>query len=70
VLVAGGTPRPIIDRLNSGINAILGDPTVKSALNAQGFDLIGGTPEEFAKLIRSESDKWAPVIRKTGAKID
>ena len=32
--------------------------------------LIGGTPEEFAALIKSESDKWAPVIRKTGAKID
>jgi len=53
-----------------GINAILKDPSVKSALNAQGFDLIGGTPEDFANLIRSESEKWAPVIKKTGAKID
>jgi tripartite-type tricarboxylate transporter receptor subunit TctC len=43
---------------------------VKSALNAQGFALIGGTPEDFAKLIRSESERWAPVIRKTGVRID
>src|SRR5215831_13958801 len=70
VLVPAGTPRPIVQRLNAEINAILKDPGVKSALNAQGFELIGGTPEEFAALIKSESDKWAPVIAKTGAKID
>lgn len=70
ILVAAGTPRPIIHRLNTEINAILRDVTVKSALNGQGFDLIGGTPEDFSKMIRSESEKWAPVIRKTGARID
>ena len=43
---------------------------VKSALNAQGFDLIGGTPEDFANLIRGESEKWAPVIKKVGLKVD
>ncbi len=70
ILVAAGTPHSIIQRLNAEINTILKDPSVKSTLNAQGFDLVGGTPEEFAKLIRSESEKWAPVIKKTGAKID
>jgi tripartite-type tricarboxylate transporter receptor subunit TctC len=70
ILVAARTPPPIIERLNAEINAILKDATVKSALNTQGFDLIGGTSEDFAKLIRSESQKWAPVIRKTGARID
>ncbi|HTP46062.1 MAG TPA: tripartite tricarboxylate transporter substrate binding protein [Casimicrobiaceae bacterium] len=70
VLVAAGTPRQIVDRLNAEINAILKDPAVKSALNAQGFELIGGTPEDFTNLIRSESEKWAPVIKRTGAKVD
>jgi len=70
ILVAAGTPRPIVQRLNIEINAILKDPSVKSTLNAQGFELVGGSPEDFATLIRSESDKWAPVIRKTGARID
>jgi tripartite-type tricarboxylate transporter receptor subunit TctC len=70
ILVAARTPRPIIQRLNSEINAILREPAVKSTLNAQGFDLIGGTPGDFAKLIRSESEKWAPVIRTTGVRID
>ena len=70
VLVAGGTPKPIVQRLNAEINAILKDPDVSRRCNAQGFDLIGGTPEDFAALIKSESDKWAPVIAKIGARID
>lgn len=70
VLVPAATPRPIVERLNAEINAVLKDPAVKTALNAQGFELVGGTPEAFGQLIRSESDKWAPVIRTTGARID
>jgi len=70
VLVAAGTPQPIVARLNAEINAILKEPSVKSTLNAQGFELVGGTPEDFAHLIRSESEKWAPVIKRTGAKVD
>ena len=70
ILVAAGTPQPIIQRLNTEINAILRDSAVKSVLNTQGFDLIGGTPVNFTTLIRSESQKWAPVIRKTGMRID
>ena len=70
ILVAAHTPQPIVRRLNTEINAILRDASVKSALNVQGFDLVGGTPEDFARLIRNESEKWAPVIRKTGVKID
>jgi len=70
VLVAAGTPRPIVDRLNVEINAVLKDAGVKGSLNAQGFELVGGSPEDFAALIKNESAKWAPVIVKTGAKID
>ena len=70
VLVAAGTPRAIVQRLNTEIDAILKDPEVKSQLNANGFELVGGTPEDLAALIKSESEKWAPVIRRTGAKID
>ena len=69
ILVAARTPRPIVQRLNTETNAILRDPAVKSALNVQGFDLIGGTPEDFAKLIRSESRKWAPVIGLNGVRV-
>ncbi len=70
VLVPAGTPKPVIARLNAEINAILEQPDVVQKLNAAGFDLIGGTPEEFGALIKAESDKWAPVIKSAGVKID
>src|SRR5437764_5513151 len=70
VLVPAGTPKPVITRLNAEINAILKEPDVVQKLHGLGFDLIGGTPEEFGVLIKGESDKWAPVIRKLGLKVD
>jgi tripartite-type tricarboxylate transporter receptor subunit TctC len=48
----------------------MNDPQVKERLKAAGLDAAGGTPEQFAKLIADESAKWAPVIQRTGAKLD
>ncbi len=70
LLVAAGTPAPVVARLNAEINAILKQPDVVARMHAAGFDLIGGTPEDFANLIRGENEKWAPVIRKLGLKVD
>jgi tripartite-type tricarboxylate transporter receptor subunit TctC len=70
VLVPAGTPKPIIARLNAEINAVLKEPDVVQKLHALGFDLIGGTPDEFGALIKGESEKWAPVIKTLGLKID
>jgi tripartite-type tricarboxylate transporter receptor subunit TctC len=70
VLVPAATPKPVIARLNSEINAILKQPDVVQKLNAAGFELVGGTPEEFAAIIKGESDKWAPIIKAANIKID
>ncbi len=70
VLVAAGTPRPVVERLNAVMNAAMNDPQVKERFKAAGLDAAGGTPEQFAKLIADESAKWEPVIRRTGAKLD
>jgi len=70
VLVAAATPKPVVARLNAEINAILKMPDVVARMHAAGFDLIGGTPEDFAGLIRGETGKWAPVIRRLGLRID
>jgi len=70
VMVPSATPKPIIARLNSEINAILKDPDVVTRMHRLGFDLVGGTPGEFGALVKGESEKWAPVIRKIGLKID
>ena len=63
VLAPAGTPRTIITRLNAGINAVLKDPEASSMLVKVGFTPVGGTPEEFQRLIASNIDKWGQVIR-------
>jgi tripartite-type tricarboxylate transporter receptor subunit TctC len=70
VLVAANTPKPIITRLNTEINAVLKEPDVVQKMHGFGFDLIGGTPEQFGALIAGEAAKWAPVIKKVGLKVD
>jgi len=70
VLVAANTPPAVIARLNREINAVLKEPDVVQKMHAQGFDLIGGTPDDFGALIRGEATKWAPVIRQVGLKVD
>ena len=70
VLVPAGTPRAVVDRINSALNAALNDPSVKERLKSAGLEPIGGTPEQFTKLIHDESVKWAPIIKRSGARID
>lgn len=70
VLVANGTPRPIIDRINAAINAAMKDPVVQQRMKTAGLDTVGGTPDEFTKLIADDSAKWGPIIQRSGAKLD
>ena len=70
VLVAAGTSRPIVARLNTEMNAILKEPEMRQKMQGFGFDLVGGTPEEFGALISGETAQWAPVIKKVGLKVD
>ena len=70
VMVPAATPKPVIARLNAEMNAILKQPDVVEKMQASGFDLIGGTPEDFGNLIKRETETWTPVIRKLGLKVD
>ena len=68
VLVPSGTPRPIINRLNTEVTKTLNMPDVKQFLFNQGLDANPGTPEQFGAYIRSETKKWAKVVKDSGAK--
>jgi tripartite-type tricarboxylate transporter receptor subunit TctC len=65
--VPAGTPRDVIETLNRAINDALADPDVQAKLAELGGTLIPGTPEDFGKLIVEETDKWAKVVKATGA---
>jgi tripartite-type tricarboxylate transporter receptor subunit TctC len=70
IIAPAGLPRPILDRLNAAVNRTVVEPQTKERLEQMGSEGGGGTPEEFAALIRKDSAKWAEVIKKSGAKID
>jgi tripartite-type tricarboxylate transporter receptor subunit TctC len=64
--VPAGTPRAIVNRLNKELAAALTAPDIKDFLFKQGLDAAPGTPEQFAKYMRSEYAKWTKVIRAAG----
>ncbi len=70
VIVPAGVPKAIIARLNAEINNVLASATVREKLAAQGLQVVGGTPEQFAAHIRKEAAKWADVVKRAGVKVD
>jgi tripartite-type tricarboxylate transporter receptor subunit TctC len=65
-----GAPREAIDRINAEVNRALADPKMRERLAALGGSPIGGTPEDFGKVIASETEKWAKVVAASGATVD
>lgn len=70
--VAGpaGLPKDVVAKLNGAFNQALQDPEVKKKLASQGADALGGTPEQFAKLIHDDIRRWSPIVKESGAKVD
>lgn len=62
-LAPAGTPKAIVDKLNAEINAALKLPDVRSKLEAAGIEIQGGTPQDYAALIKSDLAKWAKVVK-------
>jgi tripartite-type tricarboxylate transporter receptor subunit TctC len=70
VIGPAGMPRPIVDRLNAAINRAISSDSFKEKFAKIGDEPGGGTPEDFAAIIKSDSAKWADVIKRSGAKLD
>ena len=70
LLAPAGTPREVVARLHAEVARILRLPDVRGHLTAQGADIVGNSPDEFAAWIRAEVGKWAGVIRTSGATLD
>jgi tripartite-type tricarboxylate transporter receptor subunit TctC len=70
VIAPAGVPRPIIEKLNAGINKAIESQIFRDRFASIGDEPAGGSPEEFAEVIRTDSAKWGDVIRRAGARLD
>jgi tripartite-type tricarboxylate transporter receptor subunit TctC len=70
LLAPAGTPRPIIERLNAALRALVETEQVKQRILAEGGDPLTSTPEEYAKDIDSEETKWGTLVRKLNLKVE
>ena len=70
VIAPAGVPRPIIEKLNAAINRAIASQIFRDRFASIGDEPAGGSPEDFAEVIRSDSAKWGDVIRRAGARLD
>ena len=70
MLAPKGTPPAIVDRLYRELKATMATPEVKGFFNEAGIEIVGSTPAEFDTYFREERDRWARIVKETGAKID
>jgi tripartite-type tricarboxylate transporter receptor subunit TctC len=69
-LAPAGTPKPIVSKLNAEIIKAANHPEAKQVLTTGAIELVGSTPEELAKFMKSELAKWAKVVGESGMKVD
>ncbi len=70
ILAPAGTPPAIVQRLNAELTAVLRSPEVRERFSAAGLEPLPSSPEELAQLMKTETQKWAKVIRESGATVD
>ena len=70
VVAPATAPREIVAQLNAGIVEVLKKPEINARLTRLGFDVVWSTPEEFAKYIRAESEKWEKVVKSANIVIE
>jgi tripartite-type tricarboxylate transporter receptor subunit TctC len=70
MMAPAGTPRPILDKLNAEINRIINSAEVKEAWGKQGAYPMGMSVDAFDKFLRADIEKWAKVVKLSGAKVD
>jgi len=67
IVAPAGTPRPIIEKLNTALRAALSDPVVNNHLATEGAEPLPTSPEEYAADIDREEAKWSALVKKSGA---
>ena len=64
------TPRAIVDKLQHEIAAIVNTPDVRQTFISQGNEPLANTPDQFARVIKTDADKWGAIGKRLGVKLD
>ena len=70
IFAPAGTPKALTARINAVLNDALHSPELVKMLQAQGADAVGGTAEEFERVVRADFAKWGRVVKESGARVD
>ncbi len=70
IMAPTGTPRPIVEKLNAEITRVVNSPEMREAWAKQGATSMSMTPDEFAHFMREDIEKWARIVKSSGAKAD
>jgi len=63
MVAPAATPKPVIERLHGALVKMFADPATRERFEAQGCDIVGGTPEELGRVLREDQAKWARIVR-------
>ena len=70
LFMPAGTPKEIVNTVNSEVNKLLATPDMKAAIHAQGAELQSMTPEQFSALLKTDYQKWKAIVQASGATIE
>ena len=70
LFTAAGTPNAVITKINADVNTALRDPAVVALLDSQGLTAVGGSADDFKRVLKADAKRWGVIIQKTGIKLD
>jgi tripartite-type tricarboxylate transporter receptor subunit TctC len=70
IMAPAHTPRPVIERLNQELSALLAEPQMRQALVEKGFEPLASTPEQFAEHLRRETVHWQKIVKAAGVTVE
>ena len=70
MMAPAGLPKPVLQHVQTALQKTLADPAVKSKMENDGFNIVNSSPADFETLVRTESKRWADIIKAENIKVE